>query len=406
MKKALKWGQNNLNVIFISLLSAVILGFVSLYNLSGITNHKLSGLELDSINSATSGAKILNNPLNFPYKLGVYTLLKVNLLNTFSARLMAALFGIAIIICFYLLAKQWFSPKIAWLSSLMMATSTLFLNYSRLALPNVLLPLGLIGIIWAAWWLLEQKQTNLRMILFALIVIFCLYLPGLVWFLSLVIFIQKDKALKLLNSLNKSTFAVSGFIALILIAPLLRSFIFDPTLLIQWLAFPTALNFSVFLKDLLMVPISLIVKSPVNPTFNLGQLPYSNIITTAFIVLGVYAFGIRLGLTRSKFLLGAIFISWLLIAFENSVTINILLPLVYLMVAGGIMFLLQQWYSVFPSNPIARFIGLMLICITISMSLYFNSVRYFVAWANNPISQQQFDIKFSPLSDTIDNASN
>ncbi len=127
--------------------------------------------------------------------------------------------------------------------------------------------------------------------------------------------------------------------------------------------------------------------------FNLARLPYLDILTICLVILGSYAFLLRLDLVRTRALIGAVIISWFIIAFDNSAQINLLLPLIYLTVAAGIMFMLQQWYSVFPKNPIARNIGLILLFSVISISLYYNTTRYFVAWANNPVSQQAFQIK-------------
>ncbi len=118
--------------------------------------------------------------------------------------------------------------------------------------------------------------------------------------------------------------------------------------------------------------------------------------TLTLTVLGTYSYLIRFNLVRTRAMIGAALISWFLIAFSNTVTIVIILPLVYLTVAAGIMLLLQQWYTVFPYNPIARHIGVALLIAVISISIFYNFNRYFVAWANSPITKVSFSETLPP----------
>lgn len=390
MKTFIKWVKNNWVVILFAALSISIVLFASLYNLSGMTNNQLSSIEVESIHSANSGTNLWQNPINLPHKLLIYLLMKLNLLTVFTARASSAIFGVIFIIGFYLLATYWFSKRTAWLASAMLLSSPLYLNFSRLATPSVLLPLGLLGIIWSAWWTFEGSRTNLKLILSSLIVVACLYIPGLVWFCILLIFLQKKHILRFSKKISKTNFAFVIIFTILLVSPLLRAFLLAPSLILQWLALPNTLNPVLFVKNLINIPLSLVARAPLDPVFNLGQLPYGNIMTSAFAILGIYAFGLRLKLVRSKTLLLAGLIAWVLISMDNLVSINLITPILYLAIAGGIMFLLQQWYSVFPKNPVARIIGAVIIANAISMSIYFNATRYFSAWVNNPVSQQQF----------------
>ena len=200
----------------------------------------------------------------------------------------------------------------------------------------------------------------------------------------------------------KNIISASVVLSLVFLLPLIIASMQQPKIFFQLLAIPTSINLIEFLNNLVQVPISLIVRSEFNPVFGLGRLPYLDIVTVCLAILGTYAFVLRYKLMRTKALVSAIIIAWILISFENQIKIIILLPVIYIVVAGGIMFLLQQWYSVFPNNPISKFVTICLLSSILTLSVYYNSLRYFVAWANNPLSQQAFQLKVKSISDTID----
>lgn len=393
MKLNKSWIKNNWPTLIVGIISIIIVFGMCFYNLGGITNQKLSAQELATINSSSSGARIWSNPLFLPVKLAQYGIIKLDLSSVSSFRAISALYAFLLVVIFYLLAKTWFSAKIAWIASLMLLTCGLFLNYSRLATPDVLVPLGLLGLMWSGWWVFQSEQNNLKLVLSMFILTSSFYIPGLIWFTLLVAFIQRRHIKQAFSQTSKSSVFIAILVLLTLLLPLFHAIISSPGLLLDWLAIPRSFNLHIFIRDFFYVPASLVVRAQFSPVYNLGRLPYLDILTVALVVLGSYAFLLRLDLVRTRTLIGSIIIAWFLIALDNSVKINLLLPLIYMTVSAGIMFLLQQWYSVFPKNPIARAIGITLILGVVSISIFYNTTRYFVAWSNNPISSQAFEYK-------------
>lgn len=396
MKITKKWLKANWQAAAFSLVSLVLIALFSFYNLKSITNTYLSMPEIDSINSATSGQLIWDNPLFLPYKLLQYAILKAGIGSVITFRALSASLGIVLILVFYRLNKLWFSKKIAIVTTIMLMSSGLYLNFSRLATPDILVPLGLTGLLWSAWYIFQKDKSKHSLWFLALILSASIYIPGLIWFTLLVVLIQRKHLTTLYKKLSTSTVIITAAILLILVAPLIRAILINNDLFLHWLALPTNIQWPSLVQNLLFVPASLVVRAPLNPVFNLGHLPYLDVMSVCLVVLGIYAFLLRLDLVRTKTLIGAVLISWFLVALNNLVQINIFLPLIYLTIAAGIMFMLQQWYFVFPKNPIARNLGLIMLVAIISISVYYNTVRYFVAWANNPVSQQSFDQDLSP----------
>lgn len=393
MRTVFNLAKKNYKQILFGAISLTLLIFISVFGISTITNNKLSQPEMNAIESSLSGQKILDNPLFAPFKIPIYFLTKTGLASVFSLRMVSATYGIILAVFFYFFIKRWFSYKIAWLATAMLATSGLYLNYNRLALPYVLLPLSFLILLWSSWWIYQSKNVRARLAVAICLVITCFYIPGLIWFALILVLLQKPHFKNMFTGITKAYFFISVFLVSLLLMPLILAFLKDTSLLLQWLALPSQLDFKLLFNNLLQIPISLVIRSELNPIFNLGRLPYLDILTISLAILGTYAFAIRYKLMRTKALILSIIIALLLLSFENQIQINILLPVIYIVVASGIMFLLQQWLSVFPKNPVAKVIGITLITCTLSLSIYYNTVRYFLAWGNNPISQQSFQIR-------------
>lgn len=396
MKSLREWLADNWQSILLWVVSVGTLLFVCFYHLSSITDTKLSPAEVQAIEQSRSARQILDNPLSMPHKLGQYAVIKAGQSSTYALRAVTAVFSCLLVLLFYALARHWFSPRIAWMSTLMLATSTLFLGYGRLATPDILLPLALLGLLGSAWWVNGTRRIHITLLVVTSTIAAILYVPGMVWFIALAVLAQKrhiSRAFKKTPVLSLIVFILLGGI---LIAPLARSFVLNPVLIRDWLALPAQITPMETLREFLFVPLSLVVRALPNPEHNLGRLPYLDIFTICVAVLGMYSYLIRFNLVRTKTIIGAALISWLLIAFSNTVSIVLILPLIYLTVAGGIMLLLQQWFTVFPKNPIARRIGMVLLLSVISISIFYNFTRYFVAWANSPVTRETFSQTLPP----------
>lgn len=381
----------NWQPLLLSVISVGILLFVGLYNLESITNGYMSHDEISALESATSGRRIIENPLFLPYKLAQYAVMSLGFASVYMFRAIVVLFGIFLVLLFYALARYWFSPRIAWLSTVMMATSSLFLHFSRLAVPDILLPLALLGLLASAWWLHGTKHIKTALFGSSIVVSAALYIPGIVWFVGLAIFAQRRHLRLLFNKTPVYLTLLYLLCILGLLSPLGFAFTQNPKLVLDWLALPQALDIATIARNFIFVPASLIVRALPDPVYNLGRLPYIDVLTVALAVLGFYMFTLRFNLVRTKTLIGAGIIAWILIALNNSVSIVLLLPLIYLTVASGILLLLHQWHTVFPRNPIARLIGLTLLSSVIGISIYFNVTRYFIAWSNSPITETSFE---------------
>jgi hypothetical protein len=75
---------------------------------------------------------------------------------------------------------------------------------------------------------------------------------------------------------------------------------------------------------------------------------------------------------------------------ELTVAITLLLPFVYAVIAAGISYVLDEWYSVFPRNPFARSFGLIVITAVVLMSSYYQITRFLVVWPQAPETREVY----------------
>jgi uncharacterized protein (DUF58 family) len=106
-------------------------------------------------------------------------------------------------------------------------------------------------------------------------------------------------------------------------------------------------------------------------------------------LLGAYSYRKKIRLERSIVYILSVAVSVLLSAINaNQLYLLLCLPFMYLMTGEGIYFLLNEWRSVFPRNPIARFVGTLLVSVAVFGACSYHMNRYFLAWINAPETHQ------------------
>lgn len=334
--------------------------------------------------------EIVQDPQFLPYQIGIYFFEKVGLASPFIARSLGALIGLAAVISFFYILSRWHSNRIALLGTGLFLTSSWFLHTARLATPEVsfllLLPLVACG----AWLNDTQRRDHFTLAAAALSAGLLLYIPGMIWFVLAGLIWQRKRVRLSLASFNLWQILLVGVLGMAVLAPIVIAASDRPTFLLGIIGLPDhVIGWKEILANLADIPKQLFVRGPDDPAFWLGSTPLLDAFTSAMFIIGLYASYFRLRLDRTKLLLFGLVVGSALIA-AGTATLSILLPLVYILVAAGISFMLQQWFTVFPRNPLARGIAWSLISIAIATSCYYNVKHYFVAWPNTPEVRASF----------------
>ena len=241
------------------------------------------------------------------------------------------------------------------------------------------------------YWIRSTKRSALAGLIGVVLACSLIYVPGLVWFVVLgAIWQRKQIGTHLKDS--KLSIPVIGIIGVILLVPLVVAISRQPSLFRTLIGLPTgqlANAYDIF-RHILNVPVQLFLHGPANPVIWLGQLPLLDVLAIAMAVLGAYAYFRRRQLDRTKLLAAILLIGTVLIGLRGSVSMIILAPFIYILITAGIGYLLNEWLSVFPRNPLARTTGLALIFLVVALSSFYNLKQYFIAWPGAPATKKAF----------------
>lgn len=334
--------------------------------------------------------QIADNPVNVIHGLPTAILQMSGKQGPMAMRTVSALIGLLIAVTFYLVLRSWLTERIAILGTLLAISSPWFLHSARLATADIVYA-TIIGIVLLGVWLVKGKWPAFTLFGLAVVGSLLLYTPGFLWIIAPGLIWQRKRVIRALNSMS-FLYRAAWFICTgLLVAPLLRALWLRPELLRTILGLS---DHSIIMKDtfrrLLDIPVQLVYRGPDNPVVWLDTLPLLNIFVITMVILGSYACWYRIGLDRTRLLIGLFLIGALLVAIGGIIPMLVLLPVIYIVAASGIALMLQQWFTVFPRNPLARSIAATLIVLAVALNVFYNFNHYFIAWPNAPETKAVF----------------
>ena len=354
-----------------------------------------SPLEKAAVLDSSSIKNIVDNPLNIPHKLVQYGVQELFGVSTTSMRLVSAFFGLLATICFFLICKWWFKSTIAWFASALFIFSPWLIINSRSA-DTAIMFLSSITIIAAYLWLQSSdKQHDFALISLALAAMLSLYIPGVVWITIVgALAVQKP-----LYSAYKQSAAVVRYvlpiIMTLLITPLAYAVVYDPRLLKQLLLIPDQLLSPVdSLTAIVWSGLGVIWRTRDNLPTTLGTLPVLDALCVVLFIVGCFWLLSEYRRRRTYWLFGTLAVSIVVIGLNRqALLLMLILPAIYIIIAAGLNFLYKEWFTVFPRNPLAKWVGIGVIVIAVTISCIYN-VRYsLVAWPRSPETTSYYVIQ-------------
>jgi len=332
---------------------------------------------------------LLENPLGVPYVLvqrGLHVIVPDFLLG---GRIVSASIGLIVLVMFAMLVRRWHGQRAAVVGTLLFGCSAWFLHIARLGTPDVLL-FGVFALAACGYWLKQTGSTWALVACFVLATVL-LYMPGMVWFIAVGLIWQwkiVDQAFK--KHLIAVTTAGLAFLAAL--APLGWALYRHHNLLKPWLGLPESWPAPLtMVKNLAGVPLHLFVHGEYNPAAWLGTAPVLDAFSLVAFAVGAYLYVRNVRLKRTPlFLSVAVVVAGLIAVGGTTINLTVIMPFVYLIIAGGATYLLKQWFKVFPRNPIARGIGQVLIYVLIGLACVYQLTHYFVAWPHAQATHEVF----------------
>lgn len=347
--------------------------------------------ELVARANADSIHKLIDNPLFLPHKAIQYILIQLGQTDVFWMRSASALFGVIILLLFFDIVRSWYSQRVALMTSFLLLTSAWFLHFARLGTPEVMF-MSSIGLLWVGMKLRAHNAPRIRTILASIaIIIVSLYVPGLAWLIVPLLVWQRTLVLREFSKIPRLLAAATLLVIIIGVAPLVYGLVRHPELIQHWLLIPSSFTLGQWWSNAWHLPLWLTLRGPVGtPVYWLGHMPLLDSFSLVMFVLGGYALVHYRKLDRVRAIAGIIVLAGILAILHGVVALTIALPLLFIVIATGVALLLQQWFTVFPRNPLARSVGLVMVICIIGFAGYYNLRSYFIAWPRATETKQVF----------------
>lgn len=364
--------------------------FLFFHNLS----HLLPGFsnrEVYLYNTSSNWHTILKNPIDAPYKLVVLSGIVLGHHSWLLTRITAACFGVLGSLVFFSLVRSWYGYRVGFLATILFATSGGFLHVARLG-SGLILQLSVLLLMGAIFGYRKSRHRTLAAYALAALFAILLYVPGMVWFELLALTLFRTNITRLVRQANWKHLVGWGVLPLVVVAPLIRACINTPSIVRTIGGLPSHfISASHMLSNLGTALLSIAMRSNGTPELWLGHAPLLDIIEATLLLFGVYMLIRNIQSVRSQGILGATFISLILISLGGPIGFTSLVPLLYLNIAGGLYALLQRWLNIFPRNPVARTSGIGLVCILVFFSVLYQWRSYYVAWPHNAATKRVFN---------------
>ncbi len=372
------------------LLAAFIFSFY-FWRLGNLTTG-LSPAEVNARSSSSSLQLILDNPVYAPHKILQHAVQKIDGHGALALRSVSAVLAIFILFCFYQLVKGWFGKMIGFFATLLLAATPWFVLLARGGGPEILL-LAPIVVLASYYWLVgsKSKPAWLALLISSGLVI---YIPGGFLLILLGAVFARKGLKQAAEDLGLKEKILGTLILLIIFTPLIYGGMRNPSGLKPLLLIPANWpSIAVAVKSIAWDVLALFWRTPLHADYTIGRLPMFNGAQIALTLFGGFAF---LKLARSKLylLLGMVIFAVLSAGINRNLTLlSLALPAISLSVAAGLRYLYMEWRSVFPKNPLPKYLALALIASLVSMQVFFGLRFVLIAWPNSATTRSTYVLK-------------
>ncbi len=377
------WQRETAYILIIVGIFTVVIGLLTLIPIEAAET------EIQTVRLSDSLGTIFSNPLDGLYKLLVFTATSI-VPSIRAVRAVSFIFLLVTCIAMFYALKHWHSIQTSLMTTIAFGTNAIVLALARYGTPLITL-MGFFVFASLLLWQLHSRSNKAVPMLVIIAGGLLMYTPGAPWFATILAIVFWDRIKPFFKNVKRQALLAGSLIALIAMLPLLWRFFGDFDAIRQWLLLPAKLELSALPRNILRVPSAFIYRMPIDPHINIARLPIFDLACGIFFLVGLNAYRHKLRLDRTRIMLGSALVGILLGALGSTiVAIVFLLPFAYSIVAAGIEYLLDVWYSVFPRNPIARSFGTLILTTAILFSTYYQLTRFFVVWPQVPETREAY----------------
>lgn len=339
--------------------------------------------------------QVITTDQNFlHYSVALYALQLFSLDSILMLRFIGVGLALLSIVSFFYLISRWHTLRVSIFATIMYASSAVTLHSARIIDESTMYLLVPV-LLALAWYAKHTDKTIARYTALTVAASLVLYIPGLFFVAAAVLLWQHKQLLAALKKTNKYPLTVFGGIGVVLVGLLLFSWVLRPDSFLLWVGvsltdgLPSVMGYS---QQLVATVTELFFVGPNDPTRWVGTASLINPLVTVLFLMGLYSYVMQRQLDRVIVIGIVLAVLFVLSGLGGAVYAFVIAPVVYIVAATGIALLLQQWFTVFPKNPIARMFGLFCIVFAIAVTLQYNMQRYFIAWPRTPEVHQAHQI--------------
>lgn len=363
--------------VLLAVILLVISSFLLTYKIADLLSG-YSNAEIEYYRHVMAIPWLPSTQLYLPFLLLEKLVLQLTHSGIIGLRLCSAFFGLVFVVATYIVARSFYSVRIALLACAMVLGTSWFLLIARLATPDIFSTL-LILIIGCVIWIRNSQKHKLT--LFALFVgtALALYIPGAVWIILAAIIWNHRELQQKIRQVPLWFIVICGVTSIIIVLPILLH-INNLTYLGQLSGLPQHIvTPKLFMLNVYHLLAALLWDSRLVPSLAMGSQGLLSVFAVTMVIAGLIATIKRMKRPRSIYLISCSLLTIFLLGLGGTVSNALLLPYIILLITIGMGWMLQQWLTVFPKNPFARTIGMTLLVACVVLSATYNIYRYFVA---------------------------
>lgn len=337
---------------------------------------------------------ILQNIILAPIKVLELVMLKIDEPNSTLLRLVSALFVFISLIVFYRLVLKWQTHRMAILSTFLFGTSSYTIAIGRFTFQEAILLTVFPALLLIGTWLKSKQNVNkLYIAMPAMGVLF--YIPGVLTVACIYLIVFRKRIKLALKFSNKKSKIIGASSFGLILSPIVYALVKYPSQIFTYLGVDrlTENGIKAVFERASQIPEELFWSGVNSPEKWLFGTPIIDSVTAVFILLGIYAYFKSEHTLRRLILVGFLASGIIIISMSNFASIALILPVLYLFASNGMAFMLHNWFTVFPRNPAARNLGVLVLLIPVFLSAGYNIERYFTAWHSAPETVQALSKK-------------
>ena len=373
------------------LVAAFIVGLFS-FRLGGLAPE--SAAEKAAITHLGALGNVTSDLVLAPYKIYAWLVMRLPGSDLTNIRLASATITLSCVVLFYVLARRWHGRLNAAVATILFATSSWTLFTGRAGTGAIALAFAVLSLLAAAVWINKSevgKAANRSVIAFALATTITLFAPGGIWFVLATCLIILKPLVAHLKMASTPARVAAGAIVATGLAGFIAACAGSLDTLYQAFGLPgTWPGGSLLAENASLTFLGFFFRGPGDAAIWLANTPLLDMATSALLLLGAILYAKHLRNSRTQLLASFSVIAMVLTLLNGATALSYLQPVVYLIAASGLAYLLHDWRKVFPRNPIAETVAVGLVGFMLLAAVNFHIQRYFVAWHQSPATAEAF----------------